>query len=183
MSNLATILALVNQVDSQTDLRLISNALGSRWKVLQGAVAQKAIQEKSILPGDPVSFTHAGKKHYGVVKTINQKTCSVDVPSGIPGIPRNWRVSPQLLTKEASLPAPPAKRTEEDLMNEILDCYAGLSPENLSCDGEASRAHMMKRSRELNDRLNVAFKELGYRVTETAAYAWHSTRKAIQKVG
>jgi hypothetical protein len=177
MSQLPAILALVNQVDSQADLRLISNALGSRWKVLQGAVAQKAVQDKAILPGCPVSFTYAGQKHYGIVKSINPKTCSVDVPSGIPGVPRKWRVSPQALTKEDALPASPAQRTEQDLMKEILDCYAGLSPENLSCDGEASRAHIARRSHELNGRLNAAFKELGRRVTEIEAYDWHTAQK------
>jgi hypothetical protein len=165
VSDLQTILGLIGRVQSQDELKTISSALTSRWKMLQGAVAQKTIQDKGILPGQAVSFVHAGRRHYGTVKTINPKTCSVDVQG------RHWRVSPQLLQKEDKLPET-KKRSEAELMEEIMDCYGGLSPENLSCDGEASRAHMQARSRELNGRLQAAFRELGRNVSEDEAYEW-----------
>jgi len=165
MSSLSDILRLLNSVQSQDELRTISNATRDRWKVLQSGVAQKMVQDKGILPGQAVSFVHAGRKYHGTVKTINQKTCSVSVDG------RAWRVSPQLLQKESSVPVQ-AKRSETEIMNAINDAYCGLSPENLSCDGEASRAHVQRRSRELNAQLADCFRELGHPVSETEAYDW-----------
>lgn len=165
MSSLADILKLLQSVQSQDELRTINQAVNARWKLLQSTVAQKTIQDKGILPGQPVSFVHAGKKHYGMVKTINPKTCSVDVDG------RAWRVSPQLLQKESTIPVQ-AKRSEAEIMEAILGAYCGLSPENLSCDGEASRAHIQRRSRELHTQLEDCFRELGRRVSENEAYDW-----------
>jgi hypothetical protein len=173
VSNLQTILGLIGGIHTQDELRTISNALRTRWNTIQGQAVQTTVVQKDLKPGDPVSFMARGKKHYGTIKTINAKTCSVKVPTGIPGYEgQPWRVPPGLLTKEASVPE--VKRLDEKgLMEEILDCYGGLSPENLSCDGEASRAHIQQKSRELNGRLEVAFRQLGRRVSETEAYDWY----------
>ena len=171
MGVLNDIIKLIDTVQSQDDLQVISKAMTARWRILQGVTAQKTVADKGLVSGQPVSFMHAGKRIYGVVKTVNVKTCSVDVPSGVPGVSRAWRVSPQLLQKEDKLPEV-KKRSESEIMNDILSCYGDLSPENLSADGERSHADTFRRSRELHTQLDACFKELGRVVTEAAAYDW-----------
>ena len=62
------------------------------------------------------------------------------------------------------------KRPESEILRDIDGCYNGLSPENLCCDGEASRAHVRRRAAELNRCLKNLFVELGRRVDEEEAY-------------
>jgi len=59
---------------------------------------------------------------------------------------------------------------EQELMNKILNCYIRLSPENLWCDGEATRAHAMATAKKINTELKGLFKQLGRVVTEEEAY-------------
>lgn len=70
-----------------------------------------------------------------------------------------------------------AKRTEDEIMQEILECYCHLSPENLSCDGELSIAQTRRRYRQLQTRLGQLFSELGRTVTEGEAYAWSDQKR------
>ena len=171
-SVLAEILSLIHKVDSYDDLRSIGNAVNARGRALQGKVAQQAVQQKGLLPGDPVSFYARGRTIVGTVKTINPKSVSVEPQGGGP----HWRVAPSLLTKLDKLPEQKKKRSEDDLMAAILDCYGGLSPENLSCDGEASAGQVQRKSRELHSKLEELFRELGRRVSETEAYNWYQTK-------
>lgn len=60
----------------------------------------------------------------------------------------------------------PSKRTEEQILKDIRDVHCQLSPENLSCDGELSRAETVKKERELNNKLAVLERELGYKPTD-----------------
>jgi hypothetical protein len=69
---------------------------------------------------------------------------------------------------EAALPA----RTEDAIMEDILRTYVHLSPENLSCDGELSRAECYRRGIALNARLRGFFKEIGRTVSEDEAYRY-----------
>ena len=62
------------------------------------------------------------------------------------------------------------KRSEKEILRDILDCYCGLSPENLWCDGEATRAQAQNTSRFLHSKLKNLFKELGREVSETESY-------------
>lgn len=64
------------------------------------------------------------------------------------------------------------KMSEDEIMAGIFECYNGLSPENLCCDGEASRAHVRKRGNELNFFLRTMFAEIGREVSEEEAYKW-----------
>lgn len=60
----------------------------------------------------------------------------------------------------------------------INACYAGLSPENLTCDGEAP-AHMVRRTRqELTHKLQCLQGTLGRLVSEEAAYEWQEAYDA-----
>jgi hypothetical protein len=166
VSNLQTILTLLGGIQSTDELRKINDAARTRWHQLQHGVAQQTVQSKGLEPRCPVSFMYQGRRQYGTLRTINSKTCTVDMQQG-----GYMRVPPGMLTREDKLPEVKAQ-TPDDLMREILDCYCGLSPENLSCDGEASRASIITRKRELDRRLEMAFRKLGRRVSETEAYEW-----------
>ncbi len=61
------------------------------------------------------------------------------------------------------------KEREHAIMLAIGEVYGGLSPENLYCDGLASNAHVVKRSRELFTELAKLEKELGRKVEEDEA--------------
>jgi hypothetical protein len=68
--------------------------------------------------------------------------------------------------------APKAKRPEAEILVEIRRIYAGLSPENLHCDGEISRSAAARRGAALNKRLRECFMELGRKVSEGEAFGY-----------
>ena len=124
--------------------------------------------------GDQVIFGRMQGEHTkGVVVKINPKTIAVrqtEARSGHP-VGTMWRVAPSFV-QPAGGPAvaPVAKRPEREIMREVAGIYCDLSPENLTCDGEASPAWVRSRSRQLNARLAACFKELGRRVDESECY-------------
>jgi len=63
-------------------------------------------------------------------------------------------------------------QAETTLMEEISRVYSELSPENLSCDGEVSRAVARRRYRQLRGRLERLFLAVGRRVSEDEAWTW-----------
>ena len=63
-------------------------------------------------------------------------------------------------------------RPEATIMQEILRCYAGLSPENLTCDGELRGPAVARRAAALRSRLRALFVELGRKVSESEAYGF-----------
>lgn len=65
------------------------------------------------------------------------------------------------------------KERRHVIMLEIGEVYAGLSPENLTCDGEASNAHVVATSRKLFTRLAELEKELGHKVSEGEANRYY----------
>lgn len=58
----------------------------------------------------------------------------------------------------------------EDLLKQIRNCYIRLSPENVSCDGELSRAETKRRERQILTELKTLFKQLGREVSEAEAF-------------
>jgi hypothetical protein len=62
---------------------------------------------------------------------------------------------------------------EYHVMMAISCCYSGLSPENLSCDGEASMSHMQAVGSRLRRQLRALEQILGRSVSESAACEWH----------
>jgi len=61
-------------------------------------------------------------------------------------------------------------RTEKEIMRDILYCYVQLSPENVWCDGEATKAEAAYTEKRYKDRLRKLFVELGRNVSEEEAY-------------
>jgi len=66
---------------------------------------------------------------------------------------------------------------DQHIMEAILCCYANLSPENLTCDGELPAARVRQRSAELHRKLRGLFQALGQEVSETDAYDWEQQRR------
>ena len=64
------------------------------------------------------------------------------------------------------------QRTDDEIMQDIIDVYTQLSPENLSHDGELSRAQTRKRELGLNAKLRTLEREMGHPVTEEQAFSW-----------
>ena len=127
--------------------------------------------------GDRASFTaKTGRVVTGTVTRVNTKTVTLErCDDGS----RGWRVSPSMLRAAAtevapSAPAPATPRRAEDvIMKDIVNAYGDLSPENLTCDGELTRAQAAARRTAVHRRLADLQKELGRRVSEDEAWAWY----------
>lgn len=52
-------------------------------------------------------------------------------------------------------------RTEAQILRDLQDVESGLSPENLTCDGEAPMSYVRKRRAELMRKRKALVKELG----------------------
>ena len=63
-------------------------------------------------------------------------------------------------------------RTEREVLDEIRNVHCQLSPENLSCDGEATRAQTRQRERVLLAALRRLESELGRKPTQHEL--WHT---------
>jgi hypothetical protein len=62
--------------------------------------------------------------------------------------------------------------TEKEIFEQISNIYCGLSPENISCDGEASRSSINRRRAKLNRQLRACEAALGVKVSEWDAYTY-----------
>jgi len=79
----------------------------------------------------------------------------------------------QVLTlKQDELTLFKGKRTEDDIMADICCAYGGLSPENLTCDGELPRSRVRAKASRLNRWLNELQRELGRSVSEEESFDW-----------
>ena len=58
------------------------------------------------------------------------------------------------------------------ILKAINECYSELSPENLTCDGEANPVFVKQRYNKLHNQLNHLFAAFGRQVSEEAADAW-----------
>lgn len=70
----------------------------------------------------------------------------------------------------------------EQLILEAINCvHSNLSPENLTCDGEASAALISQRRAKLNRQLKGLFQAFGREVDENTAYKWMMERNEYNK--
>lgn len=82
----------------------------------------------------------------------------------------------------APIPFHPFQDYVEQLVLEAINCvYGSLSPENLSCDGEASAAQIAQKRSKLSRQLRGLFQTLGREVDETTAYNWMNERNEYHK--
>ncbi|NBR67780.1 MAG: hypothetical protein EBT79_11010, partial [Actinobacteria bacterium] len=128
--------------------------------------------------GDRASFTsQSGRVVTGTVSRVNLKTVTLE---GCDDGSRGYRVPPSMLRPAATVAAPvPAtpRRAEDAVMRDILNAYAALSPENLTCDGELRGRAVVTRRAAINRRLADLQTELGRRVSEDEAWRWSVTRR------
>lgn len=99
----------------------------------------------------------------GIVTKVNQGTC--EIFGG--GVIRVFKA--EELT-------PANRRSFDDIISECDCVYGHLSPENLTCDGEASRTHIRRRSAELRRALKALWIEAGREITEDEC--WNARRKS-----
>lgn len=169
-------------------------AVGTEWRVgpsfiypLEGAkVAAPAPQPPAVTRaparasgwniGDRASFTSkTGRVVTGTVTRVNTKTVTLErCDDGS----RGYRVPPAMLrAAAAAAPAPTAaaapRRDEDAVMRDIVNAYSDLSPENLTCDGELTRAQAAVRRTAVHRRLADLQRELGRRVSEDQAWEWY----------
>ena len=137
--------------------------------------------------GDKVRFGRDnGEQSLGEVVKVNRKSLKVKLlePRGrykahrVGGV---WRCPPSLCTlvdgETGEATAVPT-RSQEELMRAIDIVYCGLSPENLTCDGELSRTASMHRYRSLKRQLRTLFAEIGREVSEGECYRYFEELRA-----
>jgi hypothetical protein len=67
------------------------------------------------------------------------------------------------------------------ILEAILDCFNGLSPENLCMDGEASATHIRRTQSELNRKLRGLFTAFGREVDEGEVYDWYRQKTDYER--
>lgn len=92
------------------------------------------------------------------------------------GVENSVKIVPQ------SIPFHPFQDYVEQLILEAVNCvYSSLSPENLTCDGEASMTQVSQKRAKLNRQLRGLFAALGREVDESTAYKWLMERNEYNK--
>lgn len=101
----------------------------------------------------------------GVVTKVNSNgTCEI---FGVNYGPNTRTVN----ASDMSLAAP---RSEETIRKSFHAVYGALSPENLTCDGEASRSEVRRKSAVLNRALRALAEENGRLIPEGESYGYRS---------
>jgi hypothetical protein len=73
-------------------------------------------------------------------------------------------------------------RHVDNLILEAMSCiYAGMSPENLHCDGEASMSHVRNKMAEYNRQLKGLQMALGRSVSDSEVYAWNLSKIKFER--
>lgn len=123
--------------------------------------------------GDIVQFGRPnGEQTEGRVLRVNAASITIEQTeqrgvSRVREAGTKWRVHPSLVrlvsgpAASAAPVAPKAARSEADLLAALRRIEASLSPENLYCDGERSRAAARKVAARLNAERKALVAELG----------------------
>ena len=104
-----------------------------------------------------------------------------------------WNVPYSMLTSADANTAPgtpaplekikynPWAGIENRILEALLIVHSGLSPENLSCDGELSRTEINRRYSELQRQLRGLTMALGRNLDESQVYDWEKSRQEYEK--
>lgn len=111
-----------------------------------------------------VSFTHRGQSY--TICGLNARSKYPVIAKSDRGAQYRWLISDVL----AGMGIKKEKRSEKEIMADFADAWTGLSPENLSCDGEASRTHVRNTRIILERKIAALTLEFGREVGEEEAY-------------
>lgn len=118
--------------------------------------------------GDLVEFGRPnGEKTEGRIVRVNAASITIEQTeqrgvSRVREAGTKWRVHPSLVRPVGATPTPAApKRSEAEIIAALRRIEAGLSPENLYCDGERPRAAARKVEARLNAERKALVAELG----------------------
>lgn len=64
------------------------------------------------------------------------------------------------------------------IWDEFVDLVTELSPENLSCDGEASSSYMSEKRRRIARRWKELEKDIGHDVSEDEVWNWYQEKRS-----
>lgn len=154
--------------------------------------------------GMPVMFGRGnGEQTKGVIVKLNDKSAKVKTtedrgrnhPAGVVWGVGYGLISPldpkdQAAVAEAAqaIPAPTARVlkynpfSQDNLILEaVLQVYSGLEPESLTCDGEASPAHIRSKRTELNRKLKGLQYALGYEITASESFDWFQSKQEYDR--
>jgi len=67
---------------------------------------------------------------------------------------------------------------EKEIMEKFINLACDLSPENLSCDGEAPQSYIRQKLSRINKEWKALEKELGRKMGEDEVWAWHMKEMA-----
>ncbi len=124
------------------------------------------------------------------VKTLEERgNGRASKPGVLWGVPYSMMTPVDAQTTLPAKAAPPPQKlvyspfngSDNLILEAIFDCYNGLSPENLCCDGEASTAYIFRTRNELNRKLRGLFIAFGREVDEGEIYDWYLQKTDKQK--
>lgn len=72
------------------------------------------------------------------------------------------------------------KRQQAEIMLEINNVYAALSPENLTHDGELPNYLVVREERKLTSKLTALFVELGREVSEEESWDFYRQSRGVR---
>jgi hypothetical protein len=71
-------------------------------------------------------------------------------------------------------------RSEKEILNDFAGLACRLSPENLCCDGEISRAEVNRRLRQIQKKWKALEKELGRVVSEDQVWDFMLKKEVLR---
>jgi hypothetical protein len=117
----------------------------------------------------------------GVIWTVPYGLMTPADPNAVPGPTPAAAAVEVAFKKPEPLTFSPFAGSDNLILEAILDCYSGLSPENLCMDGEASLSHITRTRNELNRKLNGLFLALGRNVDEGEIYDWYRQKTDYER--
>ncbi len=145
-----------------------------------------------------VEMDRYGSTIQAEILKINNKTARVKTLSGFRRYPAGTILNVGYLLLHPlgengqvvpPVPVPPVKLTyhpfqdsiDVSILEAISSCYNNLSPENLTCDGEASRSHINQRAAKLHRQLKGLFYAFGREVGEMEALDWEMSKRDYEE--
>jgi hypothetical protein len=135
---------------------------------------------------------NSGEKTRGIVVKVNPTKAKVQTTENRGhrhGVGTVWSVPYPLLQMvdsngavvEKEIKYNPFAHVDNLILEAVLCCYGELSPENLSCDGEASYFHMANKKNSINKKLKGLLMAYGTDINEKQIYDWHDSKLQYER--